>query len=220
MKNTEISKLLGEEWRNCPAHVRQPHINKEKREREEYHRRVAIWQQNRKPEDTTLCQLGAGEVRSVTVHNGQVEAMEVNLPSTPSSIYPTSSAGFQLSPREFLPIAPKEPEKVSPPISRENQLSIDQVDALLVPGWKTEAVVQHIEAEESLIPTILPSVDTPSSPLQLSSKHLTQEFLDTATKFAQPSTNFPLPSDEANDQPNFEFPNIFQGDTAFDPPIS
>lgn len=53
VKNTDISKLLGLEWRAAPQEVRQPHIDKEAREREEYHRKVSAWRkQERKNKET------------------------------------------------------------------------------------------------------------------------------------------------------------------------
>jgi hypothetical protein len=53
VKNTDISKLLGLEWRAAPQEVRQPHIDKEAREREEYHKKVSAWRkQQRKNKET------------------------------------------------------------------------------------------------------------------------------------------------------------------------
>ncbi|KAL3909972.1 MAG: hypothetical protein SGILL_007876, partial [Bacillariaceae sp.] len=220
MKNTEISKLLGEEWKNCPIHIRQPHIDKEKREREFYHKAVAMWRQSRMAEKESPLQLSPDEILPITVHNGQVEATTAKLPAAPSNAFPMNTNDFPLSPRELLPIAPKEPEKVSPPLSLKAPLGvIEQVDAPAVPRWKSCAGIQYVDAEESLIPTILPAADPPPRPSQLSSKIVTRDFLETdrvsGTKVVPASIAFPLPSDH-----NLVFPNIFQGDTAFDPPIS
>lgn len=43
MKNTEVSRLLGEMWRNAPEEDRRPHIEKEKEEREKYKVAIADW---------------------------------------------------------------------------------------------------------------------------------------------------------------------------------
>jgi hypothetical protein len=43
MKNTEISRLLGEMWRNAPEEDRKPHIDQEKAEREKYKVAIAEW---------------------------------------------------------------------------------------------------------------------------------------------------------------------------------
>jgi hypothetical protein len=43
VKNTEISRMLGEIWRNAPEEVRQPFIEREKREREKYKADIAHW---------------------------------------------------------------------------------------------------------------------------------------------------------------------------------
>jgi len=44
-KNTEISRMLGEEWRGLPEKERRTHIEKEKAEREKYKVAVAQWRE-------------------------------------------------------------------------------------------------------------------------------------------------------------------------------
>jgi len=39
LKNTVISKLLGQEWKEAPPEVQQPHIDQEAMEREDYNRK-------------------------------------------------------------------------------------------------------------------------------------------------------------------------------------
>lgn len=46
MKNTEVSRLLGEMWRNAPEEERRPHIEKEKEEREKYKVAIADWRKD------------------------------------------------------------------------------------------------------------------------------------------------------------------------------
>ena len=43
MKNTEISRLLGEMWRNSTEEERRPHVEKEKEEREKYKKAISEW---------------------------------------------------------------------------------------------------------------------------------------------------------------------------------
>ena len=43
MKNTEVSRLLGDLWRNTPAEEKRPYIEKEKAEREQYKIAMAEW---------------------------------------------------------------------------------------------------------------------------------------------------------------------------------
>jgi len=43
LKNTEVSKMLGDLWRNCPDDDRRPYVEKEKIEREKYKIAMAKW---------------------------------------------------------------------------------------------------------------------------------------------------------------------------------
>ena len=220
LKNTEISKLLGIEWKQCPESVRQPFVEKELREREEYHRKVGLWRQSRKSDEVSNRHFGSTN----SVRDERTETVAAKLSSAPP-MNPMDLTPVQLSPRELLPIAPKEPEKVSPPLSLKNELcGIEPRDALEVPRWKTCYDTQYDGTEESLIPTILPSTEAPLSPTRLLSQNVARDLLDlggvAAAKGSQDSISFPLPSDGQNDQHNLVFPSIFYGDTAFDPPIS
>jgi len=46
LKNTEVSRLLGEMWRNAPPEEKQPFVEKEKEEREKYKVRIADWRKD------------------------------------------------------------------------------------------------------------------------------------------------------------------------------
>lgn len=46
MKNTEVSRLLGEMWRNASEEEREPHISKERSEREKYKVAIAEWRKD------------------------------------------------------------------------------------------------------------------------------------------------------------------------------
>lgn len=45
MKNTEVSRILGEMWRNSSEEERQPFVDKEKSEREKYKVAMAKWKE-------------------------------------------------------------------------------------------------------------------------------------------------------------------------------
>ncbi len=46
MKNTEVSRLLGEQWRNASEEERRPYVDKEKGEREKYKVSIADWRKD------------------------------------------------------------------------------------------------------------------------------------------------------------------------------
>lgn len=46
MKNTEVSRLLGEMWRGASEEERRPHVEKEKHEREKYKIAIANWRKD------------------------------------------------------------------------------------------------------------------------------------------------------------------------------
>jgi len=45
MRNTEVSRVLGDMWRNAPEEERNPHIEREAREREKYKVAIAKWRE-------------------------------------------------------------------------------------------------------------------------------------------------------------------------------
>jgi hypothetical protein len=54
LKNTDISKLLGHEWRKAPIEIRQPHVEREQLEREAYLERMAEWRHMRNHEEDLI----------------------------------------------------------------------------------------------------------------------------------------------------------------------
>jgi hypothetical protein len=52
LKNTELSVLLGQQWKAAPPEVRQPHIAREEHDREIYKARIFEWRRHRKAEET------------------------------------------------------------------------------------------------------------------------------------------------------------------------
>jgi hypothetical protein len=75
-KNTEISKLLGELWKKSPAHIRQPHIEREQRERESYKCRIAEWREKRQREEDHAKQ------QRIAVAEQYVQSGGMSLPTT------------------------------------------------------------------------------------------------------------------------------------------
>lgn len=51
LSNTEISKLLGKEWKNVAEEVRRPYIEREKIEREKYKEDMAKWKEEQKEKE-------------------------------------------------------------------------------------------------------------------------------------------------------------------------
>lgn len=47
VKNTDISRMLGEMWRNAPDKIRQPYIDREKSERDKYKLDLEEWRTER-----------------------------------------------------------------------------------------------------------------------------------------------------------------------------
>jgi hypothetical protein len=46
MKNTEISRVLGNMWRDCSEEEKRPYVEKEKKEREQYKIAMAAWKKD------------------------------------------------------------------------------------------------------------------------------------------------------------------------------
>ena len=87
MKNTDISKLLGAEWRAAPPEVRQPHIENEAREREVYHTKISEWRKQQRRNEEIMSISPDGNMSSLTNHEEKIEA-EVLTTSLPQSPYP------------------------------------------------------------------------------------------------------------------------------------
>ena len=81
LKNTEISKLLGEEWKNAPQYIRQPHIDREHSEREIYKVEIANWRRNRDHE------LERQKQHRIDIANQYVQRGGLKLPLSPTQ-YP------------------------------------------------------------------------------------------------------------------------------------
>lgn len=84
MKNTDISKLLAKEWKTASQEVRQLHIDKEAREREEYHRKIAAWRKKQRQTKVTVA--STKNVPSLFEHP---ELLSVQSQTTPLSQSPS-----------------------------------------------------------------------------------------------------------------------------------
>ena len=96
IRNTEISRILGEMWRNASEDVRRPHIEKEKEEREKYKIAIAKWrvEHEKKQEDERKRQADQAAYMSSVYHNEQV-------PGTPGSPHDPTGAG--VPPNQYPP---------------------------------------------------------------------------------------------------------------------
>jgi len=134
LKNTVISKLLGQEWKEAPPEVRQPHIDREAVEREDYHRKISAWREQQRQNNC------AAVAQQQSVYNSeQQQIMSNNFPfdsSTVSRLTSTepyagtaaslpiwgnsSSSMVESTPKSITPVATKVPKPwVSPSISWE-----------------------------------------------------------------------------------------------------
>ena len=82
MKNTEISKLLGQQWKEAPQEVRQPHIDREHRERELYKGVIAEWRKQRRKEEACVRQ------QRIAVAEQYIRSGACPPPGYPSSLAP------------------------------------------------------------------------------------------------------------------------------------
>ena len=65
MKNTEVSRLLGEMWRNASEEEKRPHVEKEKAEREKYKVAIAEWRKDFEAKQEKKRQLEAEQMAAI-----------------------------------------------------------------------------------------------------------------------------------------------------------
>jgi hypothetical protein len=89
MKNTEISQVLGEQWRNLNANDRSPFVDMEKIEREKYKKCMAEWkieheksESNRKAQAMDAAEQSAYANESQQVMGGPL-GMSAHMPGFP-----------------------------------------------------------------------------------------------------------------------------------------
>ena len=102
MKNTEVSRILGEMWRNLSDEDRQPFVDQEKSEREKYKVVIAEWRENEAKAE-------AERKANVEHHMASLQHGDSSLPHSPSTVYadpfghPTYAYGNPYPPyRTFL----------------------------------------------------------------------------------------------------------------------
>lgn len=124
MKNTDISKLLGKEWKAVPQEVRQPHIDKEAREREVYHKKISAWRKQKLKAKETFdwTQLKPSPT------NDQKIVPEV-LHATPLQVSPPLQA---IGPIVSLPFVSTQPLETSASNQRSEPKNLEWVDFSLV----------------------------------------------------------------------------------------
>jgi hypothetical protein len=180
LKNTEISKLLGQEWKAAPASVRQPHIDKEIHERETYLKDIAAWRRQRHDEEAIV-----REQRIAIAEQSIISKTKVVPPVWLSSIAPSTRGTDQnipastfvddkipistakqnsSGPQQLIIPSPSSPlrkaklppfEKTSSPVNHEAN------NIASLSNWEREIHLEYGNEDESLIPTILPRPTTP-----------------------------------------------------------
>ena len=89
LKNTDISKLLGKEWKAASQQIRQPYIDEEAREREAYHKKISAWREQKRqneksatspqkaPSPTNFPDLCQGPGDTIEARLPQIQALQV-----------------------------------------------------------------------------------------------------------------------------------------------
>lgn len=80
LKNTEISKLLGQAWKSLPVEMRCPYIEREHREREVYKERIAKWRKERR-EQEALAKIQREAVTEQFINCGGLSSSNHHLPT-------------------------------------------------------------------------------------------------------------------------------------------
>ena len=157
MKNTEISKLLGEEWKKAPAEVRKPHIDKELRDREEYHKKTLAWRQQRRNEEDNVRQQRIIVAERLVLAHPTMSP----IPSTPPSSGHRTTFNFRETPILPKPSFTQEqedmPKAVAAPMQKTSPVLHQEACRPTSPDPWDEINLGYNGVEESLIPTILPS---------------------------------------------------------------
>jgi hypothetical protein len=140
LKNTEISKLLGQAWKNSSQEVRRPHIERELREREVYKRKVAKWREEQKEQESlktvkrqalTEEYMKSSEGKNNKKHAFGVTQRTCTTPPSPStSANPISSAGPAIASRITKGALPQDSFGIAPTASHHTQVTMPSADAL------------------------------------------------------------------------------------------
>ena len=72
MRNTEVSRKLGDLWRNASEEERTPHIEREKVEREQYKNEIAEW---RKKHEEKMEEQRKAQAKAQAEHTAQLASM-------------------------------------------------------------------------------------------------------------------------------------------------
>jgi hypothetical protein len=149
VRNTDLSKMLGEEWKNAPSEVRQMHIDKEAREREEYYKKVAVWKDHHCKEEDFSSHDGKTVGKS-----GVFLASDANISLRVPQSYPSLasvSATTNLSPTA-IPTTTNDLQKIVH--SSMFQKPSTEGHASSISSWDGDATVEYTDVHASLIPTI------------------------------------------------------------------
>jgi hypothetical protein len=184
VRNTDISKLLGEEWKKAPANVRQPHIDKEACEREEYYRKVATWRRRQSEEaDTT------GRCIGDTMMPCSEAGLSIKISPSPPTLDASNTTIVDISPGGNGESSPAPMQKSEHELLLQMPSSgIHECKAPSLPSWDGEANVGDSVVDDALIPTVFP-------PLAV------RKFLSQPSLAADPNREF-----QEQDIPDFGIP--------------
>lgn len=137
LKNTDISRLLGEQWKNAPEAERKPHIEREKREREQYNKDIAEWRRQRDEEDKAM-RKHRQDVVDQWMKSGQLPqfAHQPQQPLPPQPLPP------QHQPQQIQPQQQPPPHQQQPPAPQQ---------------WVAPTVVQVQGNPTTLVPPAAPT---------------------------------------------------------------
>lgn len=79
MRNTQVSRILGEMWRNLSDEERKPHVEKERKEREKYKIAIAEWKKEHEAKQEAQRKLDAEQ-------QAQRQQMNMNIPDAQAQL--------------------------------------------------------------------------------------------------------------------------------------
>jgi len=149
LKNTEISKLLGQAWKTAPPEVQRPHIEREHREREVYKLKIAKWRKERK-EQEVLAKQKRQAVTEQFIHGGT--SISSSCPTTNPLVAPSGRGQGTLdghdAPKSWGLAAPffNPQTPYSTPDGRPNPSSLFPAESRDSNGTTWVAVDRHLSA--------------------------------------------------------------------------
>lgn len=127
LQNTQISSLLGKVWKSLSEEERRPHVEREQREREQYHKDMAVWKKEREKEEEEMRERRQQVTNQYIQSSGMLEGVTAQAMPYPAMVptaasgYADLSAGSQVMPNATDPSLAI--YQATPPITCSPQLS-------------------------------------------------------------------------------------------------